>query len=102
MSNAGKLNIAAMITQAGPPHFVSIRPSGTALAAYVRSAAIRRITSEVRSTSSSVVDQFDIDRRIAAMLCHVVPPSQHVPSRCTAAMIARVRASAASGESASS
>ena len=36
--------------------------------------------------SASVVDQFETEIRIAAMPCHVVPPSQHVPSAWTAAM----------------
>ena len=44
------------------------------------SAVIRRIASADRSMSSSVVDQLLIEMRIAAMPCHVVPPSQQVPS----------------------
>ncbi len=69
-------------------------------AAVVRSdsAAIRahrRIASTDRSASASVVLQFETEIRIAAMPCHVVPPSQHVPSAWTAAMTARVKASVA-------
>ena len=59
-------------------------------------AAQRRMASAERSMSSWVVRQFDTDTRIAATPCQVVPPSQQVPSRCTAAITSRVRASAAS------
>ena len=49
-----------------------------------------------RSMSSSVVDQFEIEMRIAACPCHFVPPTQHVPSSCTRAMTFCVSAAAAS------
>jgi hypothetical protein len=32
-----------------------------------------------RSISSAVVDQFEIETRIATCPCHFVPPTQHVP-----------------------
>ncbi len=56
--------------------------------------AARRIAAADRSTSSSVVDQFEIDTRIAARPCQVVPPTQHVPSAWTRAMTSRTCASA--------
>ena len=56
------------------------------------SAVMRRMASADRSMSSSVVDQLLIEMRIAAMPCHVVPPSQQVPSSCTRAItVARER-----------
>jgi hypothetical protein len=42
--------------------------------------AARRIASTLRSTSASVVLQFDTEMRMAALPCQVVPPSQLVPS----------------------
>ena len=45
--------------------------------------AASRIAARERSMSSSVVDQLTIEMRIAAMPCHVVPDSQHVPSAWT-------------------
>lgn len=42
--------------------------------------AQRRIASAEMSISSSLVDQFEIEIRIACIPCHVVPPNQHVPS----------------------
>jgi hypothetical protein len=42
--------------------------------------AARRIASMLRSTSASVVLQFDTEMRMAALPCQVVPPSQLVPS----------------------
>ena len=44
-----------------------------------------------RSTSLSVVVALLTEIRMSRRPCHVVPPSQHVPSRCTASMIASVR-----------
>ena len=55
-----------------------------------RSAGSRRRTT---SASASVVDQFETEIRIAAIPCHVVPPSQHVPSAWTAAITRRVKSS---------
>src|SRR6185312_9890038 len=57
--------------------------------------AQRRIASTERSASASVVLQFDTEIRIAARPCHVVPPSQHVPSSWTAETTRRVNASVA-------
>src|SRR5487761_1938704 len=51
-----------------------------------RYGAMRRIAARLRSTSSSVVAQFDTLMRIAVRPCHSVPPHQQVPSRCTSAM----------------
>lgn len=42
--------------------------------------AHRRIASADTSMSASVVDQFEIEIRIACMPCQVVPPNQQVPS----------------------
>ncbi len=53
------------------------------------------MASAERSMSSAVVCQPDTETRMAARPAHVVPPSQHVPSRWTASMTARVRASPA-------
>jgi len=38
------------------------------------------IDAAARSTSSSVVDQFDTEIRIASMSCQRVPPAQQTPS----------------------
>ncbi len=46
-------------------------------------AAARKIACAESSMSFSVVDQFETETRMAAMLCQVVPPSQQVPSCCT-------------------
>ena len=43
----------------------------------------RTIDSTDRSTSASVVDQFDTEIRIASMPCQRVPPSQQTRSSCT-------------------
>ena len=56
-------------------------------------AATRRIAATERSTSASVVDQFDTETRISRRPRQVVPPSQQVPSRCTPSMTRSVRAS---------
>ncbi len=48
--------------------------------------AILIIAAKLRSTSSSVVVQFEMLIRIAARPCHCVPPHQQVPSSCTPAM----------------
>ena len=48
------------------------------------------MASAERSMSSSVVCQPETEIRIAARPFQVVPPSQHVPSRWTAAMTAAV------------
>ena len=48
---------------------------------------------DVRSMSASVVAQFEIDTRSTYSPFHVVPPSQHVPSRWIAATAARVASS---------
>ena len=53
------------------------------------------MASAERSMSAGVVCQPDTEMRIAARPRHMVPPSQHVPSRWTASMTARVRASPA-------
>jgi hypothetical protein len=45
--------------------------------------AARKIACAESSMSLSVVDQFETDTRMAAMLCQVVPPSQQVPFCCT-------------------
>src|SRR5436189_485825 len=42
-----------------------------------------RIASAEASISSSVVDQFEMEIRMACMPRHVVPPNQQVPSSCT-------------------
>jgi hypothetical protein len=55
--------------------------------------AARTMASTDRSTSSAVVDQLQTEIRIAAFPCQVVPPSQQVPSSCTAFTVARVRES---------
>src|SRR5712691_27052 len=47
-----------------------------------------------RSTSSSVVDQFDTEIRIASLPCHRVMPSQQTRSSCTSCSASRVAASA--------
>src|SRR5258708_1408614 len=39
-----------------------------------------------RSTSSALVDQLEIEIRMAGSFCQVVPPTQHTPPRCTRAM----------------
>jgi hypothetical protein len=44
------------------------------------SATARMMASADRSMSSSVVDQFETEIRIAALPCHTVPPNQQVPS----------------------
>src|SRR5712692_7256436 len=49
-------------------------------AARVTARAARRIESADRSTSSSVVDQFDTEIRIASMPCQRVAPSQQTRS----------------------
>ncbi len=41
--------------------------------------------------SDSVVVAFDTEMRISRWPCQVVPPTQHVPSRCTASITASVR-----------
>ena len=46
-------------------------------------AAASRIAPAERSTSSSLVRQFETEIRIAALPCQTVPESQHVPSSCT-------------------
>ena len=88
---------------AAPPPGRRATPSGRAGdRAVVRPAAARRrtasrqrrIAATDRSASASVVLQFETEIRIAARPCQVVPPSQHVPSAWTAAMTARVKASA--------
>ena len=75
------------------------RPSPTAgvvrYPAPSTSARQARMAAAERSMSSSVVCQPETEMRIAARPAHVVPPSQHVPSRWTASMTARVRASPA-------
>src|SRR5829696_3683629 len=53
----------------------------------------RKIAAADRSTSASVVDQFDTEIRIAAMPCQVVPLSQQVPSAWTRVTTSRVYAS---------
>src|ERR1043166_6486830 len=53
----------------------------------------RRIAAAERSTSSSLVAQFETEMRVAAMLCQVVPASQSVPSRWTRATVSRVASS---------
>jgi hypothetical protein len=59
-----------------------------------KDAAQRRIASAERSMSSSVVDQLEMEIRIAPRPCQTVPPAQHVPSRWIAAITAAVRSSA--------
>lgn len=49
--------------------------------------------------SASVVDQLHTDTRISLRPCHVVPPSQQVPSACTASITRLVRAPVLSGSS---
>lgn len=44
----------------------------------------RSIAARERSTSASVVDQLETEIRMNRRPRHVVPPIQHVPSRCTA------------------
>ena len=36
--------------------------------------------------SSSLVRQFETEMRIAGTSSHIVPPHQHTPAACTAAM----------------
>src|SRR3954451_11929745 len=48
------------------------------------------ITAADRATSSAVVDQFEIDTRIAGSPFQVVPPTQHVPSAWIAASASAV------------
>ena len=55
--------------------------------------AARAIAAAERSTSSSVVAQFEIDTRSTYSSFQVVPPSQQVPSRWTAATAARLASS---------
>ena len=56
-------------------------------------AAASRIAPAERSTSSSLVRQFETEIRIAALPCQTVPESQHVPSSCTPFTVASVSAS---------
>ena len=65
------------------------QPADTLMAA----CAARAIASAERSMSSSVVDQFEIETRSTYRPFHVVPPSQQVPSRWTAATAARLASS---------
>jgi len=58
-----------------------------------KDAAHRRIASAEMSMSFSVVDQLEIEIRIAPRPCQIVPPTQHVPSRWIDAMTAAVRSS---------
>ena len=51
------------------------------------------------SISSSDVDQLETEIRIACMPCHVVAPSQHVPSSCTLRMTSAVDASESANRS---
>src|SRR5205823_12826476 len=76
MPNASSLFIAL-------PSF-HLRAAHGSSANYAPGGSLRppRIASAERSTSSSLVAQFEIDKRIAAMPCHVVPAIQQVPSRC--------------------
>src|SRR5712691_888317 len=52
-----------------------------------------RIASADSSISFSVVNQFEIEMRIACMPCQLVPPNQHVPSSCTRRMTSAVNSS---------
>ena len=52
-----------------------------------------RIASAEMSISFSVVDQFEIEMRIACLPCQTVPPNQHVPSSCTRRMTSAVNSS---------
>ena len=56
-------------------------------------AAASRIAPAERSTSSSLVRQFETEIRIAALPCQTVPESQHVPSSWTRLTVACVSAS---------
>ena len=56
-------------------------------------ATTRTMAAAERSMSSSVVDQFETEMRIACWSCQRVPPSQHVPSAWMPAMTARVSTS---------
>jgi HD-GYP domain-containing protein (c-di-GMP phosphodiesterase class II) len=58
--------------------------------------AARRMAAAARSMSSSLVDQLETEMRMAVRPCQRVPPSQQVPSACTRAMVASVRASPSS------
>ena len=44
--------------------------------------AARRIAATDKSTSASVVVALDTEMRMSRRPCHVVPPTQQVPSRC--------------------
>src|SRR5580704_9012782 len=57
------------------------------------SPAVLSIAAILSSTSSSVVAHEETLMRIAARPCHTVPPHQHVPSFCKAAITARVLSS---------
>ena len=59
-------------------------------------ALARRIAAADRSMSAGVVDQFEMEMRIAACPCHFVPPAQHAPSACTRPITSCVSAAAAS------
>src|SRR5437899_12171521 len=63
------------------------------LASHYLDLAHLRIASAERSISFSVVDQFEIEMRIACMPCQLVPPNQHVPSSCTRLMTSAVNSS---------
>jgi hypothetical protein len=54
-----------------------------------------RIAAADRSISSAVVDQFEIEMRIAACRCQFVPPTQQVPSCWTLVTTCCVMAAAA-------
>ena len=53
----------------------------------------RSIAATLRSTSASVVLQFDTEMRISRMPCQVVPPIQHSPACCTASITGKVQRS---------
>ena len=57
----------------------------------------RTIDSTDRSTSASVVDQFDTEMRIASMSCQRVPPNQHTRSSCTRRIVVTRRAIGVAG-----
>ena len=58
----------------------SLDKSGEAVLEFLRRASALRIAAAERSTSASVVDQFETLIRIASRPRQTVPPTQHVPS----------------------
>ena len=75
---------------ADAPRGERVAQGGAQLVNHVTAAAI---AAAERSMSASVVAQFEIDTRSTYSPFHVVPPSQHVPSRWIAAIAARVASS---------